>query len=263
MPTNLVGRVIAKLFPPSISKIEKRLIQLSEEISFPKVEDIDSTLDLLIDQRKSVSRFGDGEFHLCLGQGLKFQSYSSGLSRRLKYILSNPTENENCLVSVFRFDLNHMSDYWRRFWYYNYEAIYKLLDVEYHYGNANITRELNEIRLKKIQKVWNDRAIIFVVGEGSRFKFIEELYGNSRQHEFVFASAVDAWDSYDKVLEQCLQKETDDAIFLIALGPTATVLSWDLSKQGCQALDIGHLSNIYLTMTGDGPSPETLPIQKH
>ena len=30
-------------------------------------------------------------------------------------------------------------------------------------------------------------------------------------------------------------------LFLVALGPTATVLAYDLSKIGYQAIDIGHI----------------------
>ena len=36
-----------------------------------------------------------------------------------------------------------------------------------------------------------------------------------------------------------------DAWFLLALGPTATVLAYDLCKAGYRALDIGHLDICY------------------
>ena len=36
-----------------------------------------------------------------------------------------------------------------------------------------------------------------------------------------------------------------DCLFLVALGPTATVLAYDLTKHGAQAIDIGHLDIEY------------------
>ena len=36
-----------------------------------------------------------------------------------------------------------------------------------------------------------------------------------------------------------------DKLFLLALGPTATVLAYDLCKMGYQAVDIGHIDLEY------------------
>ena len=45
-------------------------------------------------------------------------------------------------------------------------------------------------------------------------------------------------------------------LVLLSLGPCATVLAYDLSKKGYQALDIGHLPNSYLEATGERKKPE-------
>ena len=37
----------------------------------------------------------------------------------------------------------------------------------------------------------------------------------------------------------------EEVLFLIALGPTATVLAYDLTKYGYQAIDIGHFDIEY------------------
>ena len=42
-----------------------------------------------------------------------------------------------------------------------------------------------------------------------------------------------------------MSKVDKSRLILIALGPTATVLAYDLSKQGYQAIDIGHLDVEY------------------
>ena len=46
-------------------------------------------------------------------------------------------------------------------------------------------------------------------------------------------------------LDACLQYDDKDSLFALALGPTATVLAYDLSLQGYQALDLGHIVKSY------------------
>ena len=40
-------------------------------------------------------------------------------------------------------------------------------------------------------------------------------------------------------------QEKEDALYLLALGPVATVMAYDLAKTGRQAVDIGHLDLEY------------------
>ena len=42
-----------------------------------------------------------------------------------------------------------------------------------------------------------------------------------------------------------LKQEPKDTLILFALGPTATVLAFDLAKEGYQALDMGHFDIEY------------------
>ena len=56
--------------------------------------------------------------------------------------------------------------------------------------------------------------------------------------------AENAFNQYTKILEE-YKKQPKDHIFLIALGPTATVLSYDLSNLGFRAFDIGHIDICY------------------
>ena len=47
------------------------------------------------------------------------------------------------------------------------------------------------------------------------------------------------------IIDKILCRESTDSIILIALGPTATVLAYDLSKRGYQAIDVGHIDIEY------------------
>ena len=53
-----------------------------------------------------------------------------------------------------------------------------------------------------------------------------------------------AFEKYDEILNT-LKKESKNTLIIIALGPTATVLAYDLAKDGYQALDMGHFDIEY------------------
>ena len=49
---------------------------------------------------------------------------------------------------------------------------------------------------------------------------------------------------YNKILER-IELEDKKQLILLALGPTATILAYDLAKEGYQAVDIGHMDIEY------------------
>lgn len=55
-----------------------------------------------------------------------------------------------------------------------------------------------------------------------------------------------SWGSYPEILSNVKKvvAENRDALYILALGPTATVLAYDLCV-GVQALDLGHLDVQY------------------
>jgi hypothetical protein len=48
-----------------------------------KIISAEDTLNEIIYNNKSISRFGDGEFNLIFGRGIKFQKTNKNLSKRL------------------------------------------------------------------------------------------------------------------------------------------------------------------------------------
>lgn len=53
-----------------------------------------------------------------------------------------------------------------------------------------------------------------------------------------------AFEHYNEILNEA-RKESKDKLFIVILGPTATILAYDLAKSGYQALDMGHLAKDY------------------
>lgn len=54
-----------------------------------------------------------------------------------------------------------------------------------------------------------------------------------------------AFSVYDKILRNVLEVHEKEELILIALGPTATILAYDLAEKGVQALDVGHIDIEY------------------
>lgn len=60
----------------------------------------------------------------------------------------------------------------------------------------------------------------------------------------ILCPAENAFSKYEEIIES-VGKESKDTLILLALGPTATVLAYDLAMEGYQALDLGHFDIEY------------------
>ena len=68
----------------------------------PKIKSIDETIDYILNNQCSVSRFGDGEFAIIQGNYNGFQEKNGELGNRLAEILIAPINNHIvCLPDVF------------------------------------------------------------------------------------------------------------------------------------------------------------------
>jgi glycosyltransferase family protein len=223
---------------------------------FPKVLSLEETIDNIINNKVSVSRFGDGEFNLMSMQSIGFQEADQLLSQRLKEILvSNP---KNCIICIpgtlstlrgMTFKAQIMWMHLIGNYYKNYKAY---LNVSRTYPNALFTRPYMDIAdksnseklFRKLKNIWNQRKILIIEGEASRLGIGNDLFSNSLEIKRIVTSSSNAFLHYSDILNftKTVNKEY---LILIALGPTATVLSYDLSSLGYQAIDIGHIDIEY------------------
>lgn len=222
----------------------------------PKVNNTDCTIDRIIEDRCSVSRYGEGEFKLMYGENLLFQNKSEELIERMKeIILSNEENHIICIPDVFskldRFNCNS-----RRFWsdYLNTDRakIYRILDMEKIYYDALMTRVYMDYENKgksenlfnKIKQIWNERDVTIIEGEKSRLGVGNDLFNNTKTLNRILCPSENAFEKYNQIIDAAV-KEDKDRLMLIALGPTATVLAYDLHKLGYQSIDIGHIDVEY------------------
>lgn len=225
----------------------------------PKIYDENETINSIIKDKLSVSRFGDGELDMILNiNHPKFQKNDINLVRKLNETFYS-TNNKLlvCIPNVFTTDrLNLLTSkaarHWKRFLMHNRKSLYQLFDYNRTYGDVQFTRHYIDIKDKTksneyfnhIKKIWQNRNIIMVEGKYTRFGVGNDLLDNAKSVKRILCPARDAYDKYNEILNAC-KKQNQDILFLIALGPTATVLAHDLCNEGFQAIDIGHLDIEY------------------
>ena len=98
--------------------------------------------------------------------------------------------------------------------------------------------------IASLRRIWNDRDCVFIEGVHTCMGVGNDLFDNCYGIERILGPAENAIDKYEEILEEAI-KQPKDKLFLIALGPTATVLAYELFKLGYQAIDIGHIDLIY------------------
>ncbi len=237
----------------------------SSNVLVPNIIDMNKAIDLILNKKMSMARFGDGEFEICLGNSLDFQEKNNDLSIKLKSILKSKDSNlliglPNIFSSLDMYVSTKGIENWvgKDFWRYyltsnnKRQDIYSILDFDKQYIDSFITRPymdyIDKVQAKNhfenIKRVWNGRDIVFVEGEFSRLGIGNDLFNSAKSIKRITCPAKHAFSKYDDIIKEC-KKQDKEVLFLIALGPTATVLASDLSSMGFQALDIGHIDIEY------------------
>lgn len=216
------------------------------------------TMDMLL-KGYSISRFGDGEFSLIYRKdknGIKFQDYDNEMRERLKEVLVSEVKKHIVgIPSTFSEIKNLRKEeqiFWSKYYLKNIKYIAPFLKKEKVYYDAMISRfympylekkDCSEI-LKKFRLLFNNKKVIIIEGENTRFALGNDLLKETKKISRIICPAKNAYRIYNKILEE-VKKFSKDNLILIALGPTATILAYDLAKFGYQALDIGHLDIEY------------------
>ena len=222
----------------------------------PQIASIEETIQKIVREGCSVSRFGDGEILLTNNKAIGFQKADSKLGERLKEVLqSNADGHIVCLSDTFT-DIYRYNRKARRFWrthFFIYGHIWdNLLIPNKQYYNTFVTRPYMDFAQKTqcgkwfhdMQAIWQNRNIIFIEGEKSRLGVGNDLFHNAKSIKRILCPPTSAFDKYDSIINEAV-KQSKYVLFLIALGPTATVLAYDLHKKGYQAIDIGHVDIEY------------------
>jgi hypothetical protein len=213
--------------------------------TYPKVWDEAETLNRLM-RGASLARFGDGEIKLMLGGDQLREPKNKRLQAELlaalniklpNYIIGIPTMNPEGLKYVF----------WHKF-----EArILSILKKRPEYHSAFITRPdsapwiMNRTFVECFRSLWFNKRVT-LVAEDSKVKIHKVIHDYAKKLTLVRCPHDEAHASIDVLEDRVVA--SDPEIAILSAGPTATCLVPRLVRRGIQAIDVGSIGGLLLTV---------------
>ena len=228
--------------------------------SIPIIRSGKEALKKIIRENKSLCRFGDGEFEIIRGKERPwFQECNKELAMRLLEVLKS--DDPQILVAI--------ADNFGNLDKYTEEAangirhymtgektrtdITKMLDLHKVYFDAYVTRPYMMYKDKTwakeifglMKQMWKNRKLLIVEGKNSYMGAGNDLLDTASNIRRIICPEKNAFYKYERIFESICKYVQADEMVLVTLGPTATVLAYDLAKLGIQAIDIGQVDNEY------------------
>lgn len=218
-----------------------------------RIMSIEDTVNYIVQNKCSCTRYGDGEFLVMSGRGNKFQKRNESLAKRLIEVFQNQNDKllicmPSFLTDVSPFVINSQLTGLGFTHSYLKSSIIPFVPTNILYGDSLFTRfYMNQRNKKKVKyfipllkKLWNKENLLIVEGKYSRLGVGNNLFDNAKSIKRILCPQENAFDSYDKIQESVLTHYHGELVIL-AIGMTATVLAYDLTKQGIRTLDLGHI----------------------
>lgn len=232
-----------------------------ESFFYPEILPIDTTIDEIVKEHRSLSRFGDGEFAIMAGKKRqKFQAMDSRLQEKLIQAFSS--KDERILIAIAD-NYGSLEKYSRAgksgIRAYMTETVRlehkQFIDLNRKYHNAYISRpcvlfadcetDAPGKRFDALKTIWQQRDVIMIEGAQTRLGVGNDLFECAKSIRRIEGPAENSFSVYDDLLRATHKYASNDTLLLLAMGPTATALAYDLGKEGLQAVDIGHLDLEY------------------
>lgn len=246
----------SKSFPKYLEIITKERGVKYPDIKFYTDKEM---VDMIVNQKKSLSRFGDGEIKWMTHCKLdSFQEYSEELASGLKRAYLS--ENSNLLIGLpyaivdsKRYSWGSRM-HWRIIKSEFFDAIQELGKIDRIFCNASVTRPYIDFNDRKyseccfniLKRIWNERNVIFVEGSKTKLGMGNDLFANTKSIRRILCPATNAYACIEEIKCAIREHAKEGDLILAALGPTATVLASDMCDEGYQVIDIGHIDVEYI-----------------
>jgi hypothetical protein len=201
--------------------------------------------------RRSLIRFGDGEFGIFVGKDISYQKWSSDLFTAFEKIKKTyESQGNECryLLAVphIFFKKSGLFLLRKRVYLSSWAQAKHIFQTKFRqdikYGDAFLFGRNN---VKMYEKLWkNEENIIFVHNSKSYADWFSNYYHKTTY--FIKIPEKNTYEVMDVVLnsiQECVQSNnlnTINCCIIISAGPAAKILIYELSKLGFWCLDTGH-----------------------
>lgn len=228
------------------------------------------SLKLIIKNKKSFVRTGDGECKIMEGMDQPFQKYEKEIADKLKQLLSQPREdlyvgiNRNYFIPLRSRD-DMQSNYYRRHGFEHRETYYKYLNVDMTYLDATVTTyTLGMRRNEEIDAFFNEwksafegQDLIIVCGEGILENLQYDIFTLARSKKFIYGPRKNAWDQHDSIMEKIKNETPQNHLVVFILGMAGKAMIPELTDLGYVCWDLGHLAKYYNAYLSEVKGTET------
>jgi Domain of unknown function (DUF1792). len=255
--TDGISYLIEKLYKSQL-KIENMPYELESRQKIC-IKSGESLLKKIIEHKCSLCRFGDGEFEIIRKKERAwFQNVDDDLALRLLEVLNS--DNPNILIGIadnfgsLEAYTEEAADAIRNYLHGDTrDEVLKLINQDRIYYDAYVSRPYYMYKdkgyAKKIfdifKQIWENRSLLIVEGQFSRVGVGNDLFENAREIRRILCPEKNAFSKYEEIVSTVYKRIRYNELVLVSLGPTATVLTYDLACRGIQAIDIGQLDNEY------------------
>lgn len=245
-------------------------------IPLVRIMDKSQSLDYLINSDVALARYGDGELNTIMGGDIHFQKYDSNLRSRLIEILRSnypglaiglppyirSYKGVKSIVRYFwRMNMSTGRMHWYRYCRWNKTYIdgqftWCLTDAEKPEANISI--------MEKIPLLWENKDLLIVEGITGRLGVGTDMLSNSKSIKRILCPSRDAFSCYEDIFNAIKANYQKGQRIILCLGPTATVLAYDLFKEGITSLDLGHINkeyDLYCKISGHQMDPQKVLIE--
>ncbi len=218
----------------------------------------EDTLNYIIDNNKSVVRFGDELFDMLEGIGLYYgnwrQRYNKKLAERMKEVISSKNPNllicfnpELILKTKQEFIKEGIGEQ-HQFWTNSKMFLKNYYHKDVTYGSALCfnPRYNQNINYSKLKTFFATKNIIIITSNTERFQNINL----GKTNNLIESPASDAWQEYDRIKKELLNLieskgfSKEDTLTLISMGSAAKILVYDLTLMGYVAWDTGQFFDL-------------------
>lgn len=98
---------------------------------------------------------------------------------------------------------------------------------------------------KKIKEIFRGRNLIIFSGKTVFDKINYNIFEFAANRVHVFTESINAWAKYNEIMAKAREFPKESSTLCFILGPTATVVAYDLAQEGYTAWDIGHIAKEY------------------